>query len=558
MPENEKPELEQKEKVHLKHLGHRLRVRGIRNRWMRNSFMAVVVIMLGMAIAVILGVVNYYHASMQSGLETKAQTVSDFFTSYATSEQEFEWMARSYIRDFDDKDQLELQFLSVEEQASVQLSSFGLMAGSKPGTPDITQVLATGQMAPWTGKDPSTGEHIMTVSAPITFNGEIKAIMRLVTSLEPMDHQLVVLITMVLSCALFVILMTYVINMLFVRSIIEPMAGITETAKRIASGYYGIQLEKEYDDEIGDLLDAINDMSTRIRQNEQMKREFISSVSHELRTPLTAINGWGETLISGKLDNAQDFRKGLNIIVSESHRLTKMVEELLEFSRIEDGRFNLNVEMIDIQAEFEDAVYTYREFFRKEDIIMNYKEPEKDFAPLPGDPERLRQVFSNLLDNAAKHGGAGKRIDTTIGEEEGYVAIVIRDYGPGVPEKDLPHIKEKFYKGSSKARGNGIGLAVCDEIIQRHGGRLDIANATDGTGCVVTILLPRSSATPVPAPAPAPVEIAAHAPAPAAEPEAEPVSAELAVTAEKPVEEAETAQQPEKEQPEMTTDAEEK
>ncbi len=525
MPEQEKPELEQKEKVHLKHLGHRLRVRGIRNRWMRNSFMAVVVIMLGMAVAVILGVVNYYHASMQSGLETKAQTVSDFFTSYATSEQEFEWMARSYIRDFDEKDQLELQFLSVEEQPGVQLSSFGLMAGSKPGTPDIMQVLVTGKMAPWTGKDPSTGEHIMTVSAPVTFNGEIKAIMRLVTSLAPMDHQLFIIISLVLTGALFVILMTYIINMLFVRSIIEPMAGITETAKRIASGYYGIQLEKEYDDEIGDLLDAINDMSTRIRQNEQMKREFISSVSHELRTPLTAINGWGETLISGKLDNAQDFRKGLNIIVSESHRLTKMVEELLEFSRIEDGRFNLNVEMIDIQAEFEDAVYTYREFYRKENITLNYQEPEKDFAPLPGDPERLRQVFSNLLDNAAKHGGSGKRIDTTIGEEEGYVAIVIRDYGPGVPEKDLPHIKEKFYKGSSKARGNGIGLAVCDEIIQRHGGRLDITNATDGTGCVVTILLPKSTATPAPAPAANPA-VAPTAPAATAAPAEMPVPVE--------------------------------
>ena len=102
-------------------------------------------------------------------------------------------------------------------------------------------------------------------------------------------------------------------------------------------------------------------------------------------------------------------------------------------------------------------------------------------------------MFSNLLDNAAKHGGAGKQIDTTIGEEDGFVAIIIRDYGPGIPEEELPHVKEKFYNGSSKARGNGIGLAVCDEIIQRHGGRLDITNAQDGHGCVVTILLPMSS-----------------------------------------------------------------
>ena len=476
-------------------LSHPLHVRGIRNRWLRNSFLAVAAILLAIVIILTVGLASYYYNSMRSGLETKAKTVSDFFASYATSEMEYEWMAESYITDFDEKEQLELQFLTAEAEPSVYLSSFGLTAGSKPGTVDIADAIATGEIKTWSGRDPSTGERIMAVSAPILGNGEVRGVLRIVTSLRLMDRQLAMLAIVILLIALFVMAMTYLINMFFVRSIIEPMAGITETAKRIASGYYGVQLEKEYDDEIGDLVDAINDMSTRISQNEQMKSEFISSVSHELRTPLTAINGWGETLASGKLDSAQDFRKGLRIIVSESRRLTKMVEELLEFSRIEDGRFTLNIEMIDIQAEFEDAVYTYREFYKKEGIALNYTDPEREFAPLPGDPERLRQVFSNLLDNAAKHGGSGKRIDTTIGEEEGFVAIVIRDYGPGIPAEELPHVKEKFYKGSSKARGNGIGLAVCDEIIQRHGGRLDIDNAQDGVGCVVTILLPMSGVT---------------------------------------------------------------
>ena len=105
------------------------------------------------------------------------------------------------------------------------------------------------------------------------------------------------------------------------------------------------------------------------------------------------------------------------------------------------------------------------------------------------DPERLRQVFCNLLDNAAKHGGSGKRIDVslqTAGEE---AVIRIRDYGPGIPTAELPLIKNKFYKGSSKARGSGIGLAVCEEIVTRHNGRLDIGNA-EGGGCIVTIHLP--------------------------------------------------------------------
>ena len=106
-------------------------------------------------------------------------------------------------------------------------------------------------------------------------------------------------------------------------------------------------------------------------------------------------------------------------------------------------------------------------------------------------PERLRQVFSNLLDNAAKHGGSGKRIAVHLSQQEGEYVITIRDFGPGIPEAELPYVKQKFYKGSSKARGSGIGLAVCDEIVQRHGGRLDIANA-EGGGAVVTISLPMS------------------------------------------------------------------
>ncbi len=112
-------------------------------------------------------------------------------------------------------------------------------------------------------------------------------------------------------------------------------------------------------------------------------------------------------------------------------------------------------------------------------------------APSLGDPDRLRQVFCNLLDNAAKHGGAGKRIDTAIFPDGGDVVITIRDYGPGIPPEELPNVKYKFYKGSSTARGSGIGLAVCEEIISRHNGGLTISNAEDEAGgCLVEVRLP--------------------------------------------------------------------
>ena len=275
----------------------------------------------------------------------------------------------------------------------------------------------------------------------------------------------------------------------FIKSVLDPVIRVTETAKRIATGSYGVQMESRSNDEMGDLVDAINDMSMKIDQAERTQSEFISSVSHELRTPLTAISGWAETLYNGEVRDASDVKKGMAIIVSEAQRLTRMVEELLEFSRMETGRFNLSVEPIDIVAELEDAVYTYREFFRRKGLELDYTECGEELPIISGDPERLRQVFCNLLDNADKHGGSGGRVEVSVGREEARVVISIRDHGPGVPAEELPFIKYKFYKGSSKARGSGIGLAVCDEIINSHNGTLEIGNAPGG-GCVATIRLP--------------------------------------------------------------------
>ena len=334
----------------------------------------------------------------------------------------------------------------------------------------------------------------MAASAPVLYNGSVRGVVRVVTSLGQVDKQMMVIVAIALAIGAVIVSMVYFSNLYFVRSIVEPLGVVTDTAKRIAAGSYGIQIEKKIDDEIGDLIDAIDDMSLKIKQSERMKSEFISSVSHELRTPLTAINGWAETIMNGEVRDAEDVKKGMGIIVSEARRLTNMVEELLEFSRIEDGRFTLSIEPMDIKAELEDAVYTYTEFFRREGITLTHTDCDEEFPPIPGDPERMRQVFCNLLDNAAKHGGSGKRIETAIRPgADNDVVITVRDYGPGIPDDELPHVKYKFYKGSSKARGSGIGLAVCEEIVTRHNGRLDIGNA-EGGGCIVTIRLPIGNA----------------------------------------------------------------
>ncbi len=460
-------------------------VGGIRRRWMLNSIIVVVVIAFIAVIAFSAAMASYYYTSVSTGLVNTAAAATGFLEDY--TESEYRAYVSRYVSAFEMKERLELQFLS--RFGSVQQSTSGLMANIYPGTPDITDAIETHDVGTWSGKDPNTGERIMAVSSPVIYNGNVVGLMRVVTSLKLVDRQIMTTILAACAIALVVLAIVYFSNLYFVRSIVEPVAGITEISKRIAAGSYGIQMEKKHEDEIGDLTDAINDMSLKIAQAEKTQSEFISSVSHELRTPLTAINGWAETIMNGEVRDSDDVRKGMNIIVSEARRLTNMVEELLEFSRIEDGRFTLSVEPMDLKAELEDAVYTYREFFRREGLVLNYDDGEEEFPTITGDPERMRQVFCNLLDNASKHGGSGKRIDVAVCRDGDDAVITIRDYGPGIPEEELPHVKYKFYKGSSKARGSGIGLAVCDEIIGRHNGTLLIGNA-EGGGCIVTIRLP--------------------------------------------------------------------
>ena len=278
------------------------------------------------------------------------------------------------------------------------------------------------------------------------------------------------------------------INLWFHKDVIKPIDVLTGSATGIATGSYGVQCPKYDDNEIGTLTDEINDMSRKIAESDKVRTDFISQVSHELRTPLTAITGWTETLAYDP-NITGDSERGLRIISKEAGRLTGMVEELLEFTRIQRDRFTLRIEPVDIVAELEDALFTYGELLRSAGIEVRYRYPEDEFPEIPGDPERLKQVFLNILDNAATHGKDGEYVDVSAELTGKYVKITMRDYGRGIPADELPHVKEKFYKGSSKDRGTGIGLSVCDEIVTRHGGHLDISNAED-RGCIVSIYLP--------------------------------------------------------------------
>ena len=476
------PERNQKRKA--------MRVRSLRQRWILNSALPVFMLLALAVGGMSIGISNYYYKGMLDGLERQARAQAGAFIDYFMDQGFANYLQRANqaISDYTDKERVELQFLS--STGGIQASSTSnLTVGTHPGTEDISRAVETNKISYYRGADPKTGEQILAVSHPLTVNGKVVGVMRFVTSMRQVTVQVRMTVLAVVLVAVLCLLLVVSSNLIFINNVVEPVAVVSDAAKRISQGSYGFTLENKYTGELGELIDNINDMSMKISQNEKMKTEFISSVSHELRTPLTALSGWGETLRADPDRDQIQLHRGLRIILNESRRLSGMVEELLEFSKMEDGRFTLQLEDVDLQAEFEDSVFTYRELFRQEGIELHYEPGVEVLPAISGDPERLKQVFCNVLDNAAKHGGAGKRIDASMTREGSAQVIRVRDYGPGIPEAELPYVKQKFYKGSSKARGSGIGLAVCDEIVRLHGGVFEIANA-EGGGAVVTIRLP--------------------------------------------------------------------
>lgn len=468
---------------------------GIRGRWMMNSLSFVLFILAAVLILVSVGVSSYYYSSIRDNLVKRVQLTAGTFQKYWTdSYDQFFTQAEQSVATYTDKDKMELQF--IDRYNRILVSTSGLTSGGMPSTEDALHALNDQRTAVFTGRDPLSDERVMSVTTPLlSARGELIGGVRAIASLRIAEKQIWIFIGVAVLASLAFLMLVVASNRYFIHSIVDPVLKINVIAKEIADGRYGVRLQKTYDDEIGELCDTINYMSDEISRAERMKNDFISSVSHELRTPLTAIGGWSETLIAGGGEDPEEVMQGLTIIQKEANRLTRMVEELLDFARIESGRMKLEVERFDLSIELYEAVYMYENLLQKSGMHLDYEEDEEENFFINGDRHRMKQVFLNILDNAAKYGSDGKRMEIKLTRAGDQLTVTVRDFGAGIPEAELPFVKEKFYKGSSKQRGSGIGLAVTEEITRLHGGTLDIAS-TQGAGTTVTIVLPAADAAP--------------------------------------------------------------
>ncbi len=451
-------------------------------RWFLNSFSIVAVLLVIIDVACYFIVRSYYYNAVRQYIETQANIIAGVVDRfYEQSGSDYSDEIINSVEQFEKKNYAEL--MAINRDGRVYLSSSGFTPAESYDMPDyLAARLANDLTGSYVGDLPS-GEKFMafTVIHAATGIG-----IRIVTSLDKTDARIIRLSLEILAVSAVILLLLLVLGITFIRSIVQPIRRVGTTARKLAAGDFSVRIRNEQSDEIGELCDIFNYMADELETSENIKNEFISSVSHELRTPLTAIKGWSETI--DEIDDPETRKKGMKIINKETERLSEMVEELLDFSRIQNGHFSLQRANLDVIAEVSDAVLVYEERARAEGITLTIEESD-ELAIVYGDKNRLRQVFINIIDNSVKYGRKGGHTTVTTAVSGDSIRISFRDDGVGIAEDDLPRIKEKFYKANNTVRGSGIGLAVADEIVRIHGGALDVSSKL-GEGTTVSITLP--------------------------------------------------------------------
>ena len=466
--------------------------KSITRRWLVNGLGVIAVLLLLFEVIFGVAVRNYYYQSVTQILAASAERFSGILeTSFSQNNFSFEDRAREVAENFPDKERIEMQV--VDADGHIVISSSGFAPGGEEADASKHQDYrlalddADGSGV-WHGRN-AAGENVMAMTRVIkAADGSQLGAVRYLVSLSDIDHLILMLVALMLLFGAAILFFVMLSSSYFVSSIIHPVTEIGQAARRIALGEYDYRIEKQYDDEIGELCDTINYMAGEIATAEKLKNDFISSVSHELRTPLTAIKGWSETLREAGDMDAELTAKGLEVISSEAERLSSIVEELLDFSRMQGGHIAVKFERMDLLAELEEAVFLFRDRAAREGIELIYVEAA-DMPPILGDHDRLKQVFINIIDNAIKYSNRGDKVRVEAADMGAHVQVVVSDSGVGISREDLPKIKNKFYKANNTRPGSGIGLALADEIVRRHKGRLEI-DSEEGVGTTVTITLP--------------------------------------------------------------------
>ncbi|EMT39837.1 Signal transduction histidine kinase [Thermoanaerobacter thermohydrosulfuricus WC1] len=352
-------------------------------------------------------------------------------------------------------------------------------------TPDVIQAISGGSGV-YTEK--INNERVLHVSVPVKNKLNYVAILRLSSSLEEVSNiikRLVLFLALVLTVSSLVAL---IIGFFIANELTKPLEMVKKATQEMAKGNFKVRAEKTSNDEIGILADSFNKMAEELGQLEEMKNEFISNISHELKTPLTSIKGFAITAMD-LVEKNSELYEYLNIIDEETDRLSRLVDELLDFSKIELNKIKLSFEEVELDKLIEDTVAILRPHASNYGVNLICKK-KIDRVVINGDVNRLKQVLVNIIDNGIKACSRGKYVKVFLDIKDKKAVIRIEDQGQGIPQEEIKYIFDKFYRGkNNKYSGTGLGLAISKKIIEEHKGTITVESEV-GKGSVFTIELP--------------------------------------------------------------------
>jgi signal transduction histidine kinase len=375
----------------------------------------------------------------------------------------------------------------IDDKGRVLMDSIGMVFEDELDTPDVKKAMLEGR-GTWIGRMPHTGEMVMAVAQPLKSQDDTVGVLRFITSLTPINEQIKDIIKVFSLIGVLTIALTGIISFVLANGVVGPIKQVTKVAEEMAKGDFNVRSTEKSNDEVGRLSATLNYMADEIIKKERIKNEFLASVSHELRTPLTSIKGWAIILNDTKDRDGEIFKDGLKIIEEETERLSGMVEELLDFSKLLSGNMTLQMVRTDVAELVEYIKQHMTPVAQRSKISFSVEYPDQ-LPQLVLDINRIKQVLINVLDNAFKFTQQGGRVRFAAYEAEGYLIMEVEDNGCGISPQELPYVKEKFYRGKNSKSSSGIGLSVAYEIIKRHGGELDI-ESSPGQGTKVYIKLP--------------------------------------------------------------------
>ncbi|MEC0247716.1 HAMP domain-containing sensor histidine kinase [Paenibacillus chitinolyticus] len=450
------------------------------------NFLLIIVFIVLLLGGLFLGTIyQYYYGSALQALSERAKFTVDYNNRY-NSLSPLQERARNILKELAKDEISRVEVLDLE--GNLIRDSYGFTSKRKIDTSDVQSALL-GEPGKWIGLNTDTKERIMALSYPLKNGDRVVGVLRYTTSIEQVDRMVMRTAWIIIGIGVAVILVSLAVSLLLANRIVRPIREVTDVAQSMAQGDFHNKAVKRHDDEVGHLADTLNYMADEILRNDRLKNEFISSISHELRTPLTSIKGWSETLVSGDLNEKEETLTGLSVISKETDRLIGLVEDLLDFSKLQSGNMKMHREPVDVNRLVKDIYQQFAGNCQRRRMELQISLAENSLYVF-GDQNRLKQVLINLLDNAMKFTQENGVIRIMTRTEGSLVQLIVEDEGEGISPEAVKYVTEKFYKADNRQPGSGLGLSICQEIAQLHGGTLQVTSEL-GQGTTVTVELPR-------------------------------------------------------------------